>query len=289
MKTVAARRGACVLGLVVGLAFSPAFAAGKDPVLAKVNGADIHESAFEQFQGSLPPQMRQAPYAAVLNAMVNNKLLDDAARKEGLQNDPDVKRAVHEAEEVILRKAWMAKKLDATITDAILKQGYDQYVQHFKPEEEVHARHILVDSEDLAKSIIADLKSGANFEDLAKAKSKDPSAQKNGGDIGYFTKSEMVPEFAKVAFSLKPGEISPEPVKTQFGWHVIQVEDRRQSSPVSFEEAKPMLRQQAAEQLVQQLVGDLRAKAQVSMFNPDGSPLVEQPAPAAAPAAAPAQ
>ncbi len=278
MKTLAVRRGALALGLLAGLAITPALAAEQNPVVAVVNGSDIHLSEVVDFQRNLPPQIAQAPFPAILEVLINNRLITDAARKEGLQHDPEVKREVRLAEEGAMRRAWLNKKVHDDITDAAMKERYDQYVAHFKPEEEVHARHILVETEDQAKAVIADLKSGANFEDVAKAKSKDPSAQKNGGDLGFFTKTEMVPAFADAAFALKPGEVSPEPVKTQFGWHVIKVVERRLTTAPTFEDAKPVLREQMSEKIAQQMVGDLRAKAKIKTFNPDGSPAPETPA-----------
>lgn len=272
MKILAVRRGVLALGLLAGLAVTPALAAEKDPVVAVVNGSDVHLSDVVEFQRNLPPQVAQAPFQAILEVLINNRLITDAARKEGLQRDPEVKREVKLAEEGAMRRAWLNKKVRSEITDASMKAQYDQLVSHFKPEDEVRARHILVSTEDEAKSVIADLKSGANFEDLAKAKSKDPSAAKNGGDLGFFTKSEMVPAFADAAFALQPGEVSPEPVKTQFGYHVIKVEERRKTTPPTFEQAKPVLREQMSEKIAQQMVGELRAKARIKTFNPDGSP-----------------
>ncbi|MDA8232494.1 MAG: peptidyl-prolyl cis-trans isomerase [Magnetospirillum sp.] len=277
MKTSAARRGALALGLAASLATLPALAADKDPVVAVVNGTDVHASAMTEFRKMLPPQMQGAPFPMLLDVYINNMLVTDAAKKDGMQNDPAVKREVKTAEEQIMRAAWMRKKLNADVTDAMLKERYDQFVAQFKPQEEIRARHILVESEDQAKAIIADLKSGAKFEDIAKAKSKDPSAQQNGGELGYFTKAEMVPQFADAAFNLKAGEIS-QPVKTQFGWHVIEVEDRRMSSPPSFDEAKPMLREQVSGQMAQKIVGELRDKAKVKRFNQDGTPMADEPA-----------
>jgi len=278
MKIFAARRGALALGLAAGLAALPALAADKDPVAAVVNGSEIHVSQVADFQRSLPPQMAQAPYPMLLDALINNQLLTEAARKDNMQNDADVKRAVRAAEDQIVRKAWMSKKIRAEISEGVMKQHYDVFVANFKPEDEVHARHILVDNEDVAKAVISDLRNGAKFEDLARAKSKDPSAQQTGGDLGYFTKSEMVPQFAEAAFGMKVGEVSPEPIKSQFGWHVIKVEDRRLTSVPNFEDAKPVIREQLAEQAAQQIVADIRTKAKVKRFNPDGSPLADQPA-----------
>ena len=278
MMTSAVRRGMLAFGLVAGLAATPAFAADKDPVVATINGSAIHLSEVAEFQRGLPPQLAQAPFQAVLDVLITNRLVAEEADKEGLRKDPEVRREVRMAEDAAVRHAWMSKKLRSDISDEAIRAQYDQFIAKFKPEDEVHARHILVETEDQAKAVIADLKNGADFSEEAKAKSKDPSAQKNGGDLGFFTKGEMVPAFADAAFAMKPGEISQTPVKTQFGWHVIKVEERRQTTAPSFDQAKPMLREQMAEKIAQKLVADLRAKAKIKTFNPDGSPVAEQPA-----------
>jgi peptidyl-prolyl cis-trans isomerase C len=277
MMKLSARRHALALGLAAGLAARPAFAADgvKDPVVAVVNGAEMHLSQLVEFQRQLPPQLSQAPYEALLEIVINNQLVSEQAKKEKLENDPEVKAAVKQAEAKFMRQAWMTKKLRTAVTDDAVKQRYDQMLREFTPAEEVHARHILVESEDGAKAVIAELGRGADFAELAKTRSKDPSAAQNGGDLGYFGKGDMVPEFANAAFAMKPGELAKAPVKTQFGWHVIKVEDKRMSSPPSFEQAKPGLRDQMAEGTAEKVVGELRDKAKIKRFGPDGTPMPE--------------
>jgi peptidyl-prolyl cis-trans isomerase C len=199
------------------------------------------------------------------------KLVAEDARKEGLAKDPEVIKAVKRAEDQILREAWAAKKGQAAISDAELKKRYDEGKANFKPQEEVHAHHILVDTEEQAKQIISDLHAGASFEDLAKTKSKDPTGARSGGDLGFFTHDQMVPEFADAAFALRAGETSTTPVKTQFGWHVIRVDEHRMQSWPSLDDAnfKAYLRQQIAQENVQKAVMDLRSKAKIEMKTTD--------------------
>ena len=280
MKTLAVHRFMLAGALVAGFVALPALAAEKDPVVAIVNGGDIHLSEVVEFQRSLPPQVGQAPFPAVLDVMISNRLVGEVAKKDGLSNDPEVKRAIKQAEEAAVRHVWMAKKLRAEVTDASIRQQYDKFVANFKPEDEVHARHVLLETEDQAKAVISDLRSGIAFDELAKTKSKDPSAKQNGGDLGFFTKGEMVPAFADAAFAMSPGDVTTTPVKTQFGWHVIKVEERRQTSAPSFDEAKPVIREQMAEQIAQKVVADLRSKAKIKTFNTDGSPAPVKNAPA---------
>ncbi|CAA7624782.1 PpiC-type peptidyl-prolyl cis-trans isomerase [Magnetospirillum sp. LM-5] len=273
MKTTFARL--CVLSLCVpGLAV----AADKESVVAEINGAKLHTSDIVAYQRSLPPQMAaQAPYPVLLDMAVNNYLVAEQARKDGLEKDPQVRQALKELESQLLVKAWMNRKLKAAITDGAVKQAYDRYLAEFKPEEEVRARHILTEGEDAAKAVLADLKKGADFTETAKTKSKDPSAKANGGDLGFFTKDEMVKEFADAAFAMKPGELSAAPVKSQFGWHVIKVDERRMASAPSLEQAAPAIREQLAEETAQKMVADMRGKAKVKLFTPDGQPLEANP------------
>ena len=148
---------------------------------------------------------------------------------------------------------------------------YDQDIAGKPGAEEVHAKHILVDNEAEAKKIVAELKGGADFAALAKQYSKDPSGAQQGGDLGFFKKDEMVPEFAAAAFALQPGQVSQQPVHSQFGWHVILLVERRRAEPPSFDQARDELRQKMIQEGVQKAVAKARASASVEKFNLDGS------------------
>lgn len=274
-----ARLPALALGLA--LAFPAVAEPAKDPVVAVVNGTEIHLSQVAEFQRTLPPQLGQAPYEALLDTLVNNQLVYEQARREKVENDPEVKAALKQIEQKVLRQAWMNKRLKADVTEDAIRKAYDKFLREFQPQEEVRARHVLLETEDQAKAVIAELAKGGDFAEVAKAKSKDPSAQQNGGDLGYFTKGEMVPQFSEAAFAMKPGELSSKPVKSQFGFHVIKVEDKRAAQPPTLEQARGPIREQLAEASAEKLVTDLRAKAKVKRFGPDGQPLPDAPAPAA--------
>jgi Parvulin-like peptidyl-prolyl isomerase len=263
-----------MLGVAAGLAATSAFAADKDPVVAIVNGTELRASAVAAYQRSLPPQMAaQVPYEALLDSLISSQLVYEQAKKDGLDKDAEVKQALKQFEQQLMVKAWINKKLKTEISDDAVRQGYDTFLAGFTPGDEVRARHILTETEDQAKAVIAELKKGADFTETAKAKSKDPSAKQNGGDLGYFTKDEMVPQFAEAAFAMKPGDLSGAPVKSQFGWHVIKLEDRRLASPPTFEQARPVIRERLAEETADRLVSDIRAKAKVKRFDPEGKPL----------------
>jgi peptidyl-prolyl cis-trans isomerase C len=172
-----------------------------------------------------------------------------------------------------------------SVSDEEMHKVYDDAMASMKGEEEVHARHILVETEDEAKTIIDQLKGGADFATLAKEKSKDPGGQ-DGGDLGYFTKAQMVPEFAEVAFKMYPGQIS-NPVKTQFGWHVIKMEDKRQKQAPAFETVKPQIESFLVRKAQNELVGQLRQAAKVERLDASGK-VIPAPAPAPASPALPA-
>ena len=246
-----------------------------DPVLAKVNGQPIHLSEVKAAAETLPPQARGMPpqqlYPMLLEQLVDAQALVVEAKKTGLDKDPDVQRTMRMTEDRALASALLNKVVRPQVSDDALKARYDQEYAGKTGDVEVHARHILVPDEATAKKIIADLKKGGDFAALSKEYSKDPGAAQQGGDLGFFKKTDMVPEFANVAFALKDKEVSPTPVKTQFGWHVIETLEHRTSQPPSFEQAKDELRQQVAQAAVQKEVAQARGDVTVEKFNPDGS------------------
>jgi peptidyl-prolyl cis-trans isomerase C len=257
--------------------------AGEDPVVAKVNGAEIRRSEVTRTIASLPPQVQQMPpqmiFPAVIDQIINGKLVAEAGYKANVQNDPEVAERLKRAEERIVQELYLTREVQKRITAERLQESYNKFKEENPPQDEVKASHILVESEDVAKSIIADIKKGGDFAKIAGEKSTDKAAAAQGGDLGYFTKDQMVEPFANAAFAMKPGDVSQTPVQTQFGWHVIKVVDRRQSTPPTFEEVQEQLRSQVSEQVIGELVEDLRGKAKVERFQMDGSPIPEAPAP----------
>jgi peptidyl-prolyl cis-trans isomerase C len=264
-----------------------------DPVLAKVNGQPIHASDLKAAAESLPPQARSLPpqqlYPMLLDQLVDAQALVIEAKKTGLDKDPAVQRSMTMAEDRTLASALLNKVVRPQVTDDAVKARYEQEYANKPGEEEVHARHILVGDEATAKKIIADLKKGGDFAALSKQYSKDPGASKQGGDLGFFKKTDMVPEFATAAFALKDNEVTSTPVKTQFGWHVIQTLEHRTSAPPTFEQERDELRQQMVQAAVQKEVAEARSTVTVERFNMDGSPVKAtdsaEPPPASAPAA----
>ncbi|AWK85918.1 peptidylprolyl isomerase [Azospirillum thermophilum] len=262
-----------------------ATSAPADPVVARVNGEAIHRSDVTRMVSQLPPQVQQMPiemiYPAVLDQLVSGKLVASAGYKDKLADTPEVKDEIKRAEERAVQRAYIQKEIKARITPKALDDAYQAYLKQNPPQEEVKAAHILVEKEDEAKAIIAELKKGGDFAKLAKEKSKDPVAAQQGGDLGYFTKDAMVEPFANAAFAMNKGDISKEPVKTQFGYHVIKVEDKRTQPQPGLDEVKPQLEQTLSKDIVTALVDELRAKATVETFQMDGSPMPkEEPKPA---------
>ncbi|MBP2313633.1 peptidylprolyl isomerase [Azospirillum soli] len=255
-------------------------ATSADPVVARVNGEDIHRSDVQRMVSQLPPQVQQMPlemiFPAVVEQLVNSKLVAAAGYKANLAGTPEVKEEIKRAEERAVQRAYIQKEVAARITPAKLDEAYKEFLKQNPPQEEVKASHILVEKEDEAKAVIAELNKGGDFAKIAKEKSKDPVAAAQGGDLGYFSKDTMVEPFANAAFAMNKGEISKTPVQTQFGWHVIKVEDKRTQPQPTLDEVKPQLEQQLSKDIVTAVVDDLRNAAKVETFQIDGSPLPKE-------------
>jgi len=274
-KSLVAAVGLLAFGTAGGTA---ALAQNADnPIVATIDGKEVLRSDVDAVLSTLPDQMRQAPieqiYPMLLDRVIDFKLLEVEAATSDLADDPELQPALEQARAAVLRDAMLRKKVEEGTTDDLLKARYEEMKNDASFSfEEVHARHILLASEDDAKAVITDLEGGADFEAVAKEKSTGPSAP-SGGDLGYFQKDAMVPEFGEAAFAMEIGSISAEPVQTQFGFHVIKVEDKRKVEP-SFEESEPQIRQEVARDIVTALVEDLREGVAIERFNFDGTPLV---------------
>jgi peptidyl-prolyl cis-trans isomerase C len=248
-----------------------------DPVVAKIGADAIRLSDVTAAASTLPPQARQMPsdqlMPRLLDQMVDTRVLAAEARKTGLDKDPTVQRVLREVQERALVSAMLERDVGPRVTEAAVKERFDKQVASQPPIQEVHARHILVEDEATAKKIIAELKKGGDFAALSKQYSKDAAAVEQGGDLGYFKATDMVPEFSAAAFALKDNEIGPVPIHTQFGWHVIQTLDHRAAPPPNFDQAKEQLRQQMVNEEVKKVLTKARADVPVERFNLDGTPI----------------
>jgi len=273
LSALTSRAAGFAVALCLISAAAPAARAADDPVVATVNGEEIHRSALEQIRAAIP-YLKDVPlehvYDALLDNVIDLTLVAEQARKTGLEKDPVVQRNIKAAERQILRTVYLTREIDKKIDDKALKAAYATWLKDNPPQEEVHARHILLETEKDARAVIAELKKGKDFAALAKEKSTGPSAS-NGGDLGYFKQADMVKPFADAAFALKTGTYSTEPVKTQFGWHVIKVEDKRTAKAPSFDEMKPRLHDKAAGDIAMKIVKGLREHAAIKKFALDGS------------------
>jgi peptidyl-prolyl cis-trans isomerase C len=248
---------------------SEAPASTSDPVIARVNGVDIKQSDLALAEEDVGADMQAASPEAkrehLISYLADIIMVTQAADKKNIADNPDFKRRLAFLRSKLLMGYELQQEAKTALTDEALKQTYDEAVKSMSGQEEVRARHILVESEDEAKAILEQLKGGADFAKLAKEKSKDPGAAE-GGDLGYFTKDQMVPEFADVAFKMYPGQLS-NPVKTQFGWHVIKVEDKRIKQPPEFEKVKDQIEAYLARKAQSDFIAKLRQSAKVERLD----------------------
>lgn len=270
-------RLAVVAGFAAAVVLLAPAMAEDDPVAALVNGKEIHRSQVLETAQGLPDAYRQnidKIYPALVERMVSLELLAAQGRQENLLEDAEVQALIKAYEDEAIRRVYMERLIATAVTDAAMKAEYDKYITANPAQTEVRARHILVASKEEAEAIIKELDGGAKFEDLAKQNSTDPAAQ-NGGDLGYFTASEMVKPFADAAFALEKGTYTKAPVQTEFGWHVILVEDKRERQAPTFDELKGEIENQLSQDAIEAKIAELRQGAEVKMFNQDGSPLTE--------------
>jgi peptidyl-prolyl cis-trans isomerase C len=242
---------------------------------AIVNGSKILRSDVSAAIKTIPNANPDEMYPRVVDGMINEKLIDDETTKAQITSDPEYKKRLDMAKAEIARQLYIDKYMKDKVTDSAVAAEYAKFKKENEGKQEVHARHILVPTEEEAKQVIKDLDGGAKFEDLAKKRSSGPTAQ-NGGDLGYFTKEDMLPEFSDAAFKLDKGQYTKAPVKTQFGWHVILVEDKRARQVPELKSVEGAIRNSLSRQAIAELVERLRSKATIQIFDKDGKP-VEAP------------
>jgi peptidyl-prolyl cis-trans isomerase C len=250
----------------------------EDKTVAVVNGHEIKvsevEMAAEDILGQLPNVPPKLRYPYIVEYLVERHLLAQAAVKEGIGDSEEYKRRLALYQAKALRDAYFAQTIVPTVTEEEMKKAYDIESAKVAQTERVRARHILVASEQEAKQIRARLDKGEKFEDLAKQYSLDGSKD-YGGDLGYFSAPEMVPEFSKAAFALKPGEIS-QPVKTDFGWHIIKLEDRKMGGAQPYDQVKTAIRNILLRKATQEKIIKLRLQSKVELKDPDLQKFAEE-------------
>lgn len=252
----------------------PGIAASEGPeakVVARVDGKEITEAdvaiAMKDFEEELARVPEEDRRKVILDVIIDTELLAKEASREGLDKTESFRRRLAFLEARALRNEYFDQRIDAAVTDAELHSEYEARIKDVEAPEEVHARHILVKTREEAQQIKADLDSGQDFAALARDKSIDPGSGPAGGDLGYFTRGQMVKPFEDAAFGLKPGEVS-DPIQTQFGWHIIKVEDRRRQAPPAFDQVKEQVRRIVVQKRYQAKLEELRARSDIEIVDP---------------------
>lgn len=262
------------LAILAVVPWASAQDAGEPAVLATVDGQPITEADLAFFAEDLGQSLASIPPAqqrsVLLDLLIERKLMVAAARAAELDQSATFALRRSYLEDRALGRAYLQQVVAASISDADLDAAYQAAIADFTPEEQVHARHILVANEEDAIAVIAEIDGGATFEQVAQDKSTGPTGP-NGGDLGFFTRGQMVPVFEEAAFNLEIGEIS-EPVQSEFGWHVIKLEERGETSPPPIEELAPQLRQQVFQERIIAAIGALRAQAAIEYLDPTLAP-----------------
>ncbi|NQW01725.1 MAG: peptidylprolyl isomerase [Rhodospirillales bacterium] len=269
--------------ITLSLAVTGPLQAQDNPVAAEVNGVKIMLSDVVEAQRLLPEQYRKIPFDQIfptlLDSVIDSHLSAADARKQGLHKEEAFKKEMQRIERQLLQRNMLTLAIAQQVTDEAVKAAYDKLAASSAGNAEIHARHILLKTEAEATAVIAELDKGKDFAELAKTKSTGPSGP-NGGDLGFFGRGQMVPAFEKAAFELEKGMYSTAPVKTQFGYHVILQEDKRQKAPPSFAEAEPKLRAELSQQAGGEYMGGLRKVAKIEKFLPKPAPAAEADKPA---------
>jgi peptidyl-prolyl cis-trans isomerase C len=243
-----------------------------ETVVATVGGEPVTEGDLSfaaedlaQDLAQMPPEERRA---FLLRVLIDMKVMAGAAKSAGMDQTPIFAQRLKYLEERALRRAYFADAIAGKVTEEAIRADYDAFVAQFKPQDEVHARHILVETKEEADAIKADLDGGADFAAIAKEKSIDPGSGANGGDLGFFAKGMMVPEFETAAFALvNAGDVS-EPVQSQFGWHIIKLDEKRQSKPPTFEQVAPQIQQQVLMRVFNEKVEELMSDVKIEVTDP---------------------
>jgi peptidyl-prolyl cis-trans isomerase C len=263
--------GAIAAATLMSLSIAPGWPQGADPVIAKVNGVEIRQSdlalAEEDLGQGVPQQVQGDAKRDYLIAYLTDLILvAKAAEGKKVQDTPEFKSRTAFTRNKLLMELLLQQEGKAALTDKAIKAVYDDAVKQMSTDQEVRARHILVPTEKEAQAILEELKRGTDFAELARQKSKDPGAAAEGGDLGYFTKDQMVPEFSEVAFKLNKGELS-DPIKTQFGWHIIRVEDKRSKRPPDFADVKDQMETYVIRRAQTELITKLRQGAKIERLD----------------------
>lgn len=274
------KSGFLALSLTVLLSTASLAEEMKDYKILEVNGQPIEKSRVIKIWESLFPEGKAQSFDTfdekvkmnVLRGIVSEEVIYNAAMKSGIEETPEVKEKLDAIKKRIVTQAFLDREVANRITDEELKKAYDEKVKQYSGKREIRASHILVSTEDKARDLVKKLKVGKEFDALAKEASEDKATAAAGGDLGFFTEDRMVPEFSKAAFALKKDQIS-DPVKTDFGWHVIKITDERPVKVPPFEEVKETLKEEQKEKAFKEYIDQLVDSANVKYFDAEGKQL----------------
>jgi len=264
--------------IIGGLVWLPAGAGAQDAKapaagpLATVNGKAITDRDLQLAEAEVGSDLGNLPEATrrrvLVEYIIETQLMADAAGAENMDKTPGFDERMAYYKRKALREAYFDNKIKNSVSEATAKTFYDDQIKGMKPEEEVKARHILVDSEDKAREIKDKIAKGADFAEMAKENSKDPGTKDNGGLLGFFSRGQMVPQFEEAAFMLQPGDVS-DPVESRFGWHLIKVEERREKPLPTFDEVKERILNSMIHRKAQSIAEELRKGAKIEYIDPE--------------------
>lgn len=244
-----------------------------NPVVAKVGDNEVTRADVLGFIQTLPPQTRQMPlnrvFPVALEQVITSYVINTKAKGVNLDSDPRVKAQLDRVKQNIVREVFLQNKVEEKLTDERVHEAYEAYAANFPKIDEVRVRHILLEDKAKAQEVLKKLKDGADFAELAAEYSIDNTAQ-NGGEVGYFAKNEVVPEFGEAAFAAEVGALVAKPVKTEFGYHIMEVTEKRQRPPATLEQVKPMLEAQLRKILLSETIQEWKAQADVERFDING-------------------
>jgi len=248
-----------------------------DYVVLKVNKQDVTAAEVQRtWEGLFPPgsapafdTVNEAVRQNVLRGIITERLVMGEALKQNVDKNDAVLREIAEAKDKIILRHFLDSKTEGAISDEAVKAEYDRFVRNLRDEKEIRARHILVASEKEAKELVEKIEDGEKFEKVAEEFSKDPGTAKQGGDLGYFTQDKMVKEFGEAAFDLDVDEVS-DPVKSPFGWHIIKVEDKRNVTIPTYNDAKDALKMRLQEKKLNSYVQQLLKASDITYFDAKG-------------------
>jgi peptidyl-prolyl cis-trans isomerase C len=253
---------------------------GADPVVGSVDGKLIYLSDLTRVTNALPEQMRNLPFDSImpvlLERLIDHQALTMTARRAGLDKNLEIQREMQAAADLVLERAWLGVVTPSKVTEAAIVARFNREYANRPATDEVRARHILVGTEAEAKSVLQELKGGADFASVARVVSKDPDG-KQGGDLGFFRRDQVWPGFADVAFALQPGQVGKEPVHNEFGWHIVKVEERRLVAPPTLSEVRDKIRDELMTQAVKEAIAAARSQMIIHKFNLDGSEIEADP------------